>query len=64
MWTMHPVSDETAIRQSPLSMSEAQLRQIIPEALRQTGLFHDQEVSVITKRVLEWRHHNQLTVIE
>lgn len=64
MWTMHPVSDETTLRRSPLSMSEAQLRREVPEALRRTGLFSDQEIAVITNRVLEWRRQNQLAVIE
>jgi hypothetical protein len=45
-------------------MDETQLRGIVPEALRQTGLFSDHEVAMITNRVLEWRRQNELTVIE
>lgn len=64
MWTMHLINDETTLRRSPLLMSEAQLRREVHKALRHTGLFSDQEIAVITNRVLEWRHQNQLAVIE
>ncbi len=61
---MHRTSEESTFQRSLLSASETQLLREIPEALQLVGLFNDQEIALITNRVLEWRRQNQLAVIE